>query len=675
MRNTLCLLFCTLLLCASGLAQKAPIKFGDIPMEDMKMKVYPLDSGASAVVLADYGTSNLVYTQTSGFQIDFERIRRVKILTKEGLNHAEFTIALWRDAGNGAEEKLSGLKLVTYNLENGKIVETKVKNDSFFKEKYDKNLSFTKCAWTNVKEGSVIEITYKVKSDFLFNFQDWEFQSDIPARWSEYRARIPEYFNYQKYMQGYVGLVISDNTTRAGSLSIQSIQRQQASFSGVSPAQTSQQTVEYQEENFRWAAKDVPAFKKEPYITTSSNYISKINFELAFTRFPNEGTKNYMGTWEDINVSYWGVVKPDINSNAGLKDDVERVTAGATTDEQKAAMIFDHVRSSVLWDGNQRRYPELSPRKAMDVKKGSSADINILLACMLDKAGIDVSPVLLSTRDHGWVRESVPISTQFNYVVCLAKFGDKRVLLDATDRVLPIGVLPERCLNGKGLVVSGGEPSWISLQPTVKSRTVYSADVILAETGVVKGTLKIDKTGYASASARRKYYAQGEDEYLKEITQDPVWTFSNSVFENVNDINLPFKERHEIVATEVGMAAATTIYFSPFVAAREDENPFKSETREYPVDFGNHFEQLYVAKIALPEGYVVDELPPSKMLALPDGDGKYAYSLSQQGNIRHFTSSLTINRSIFTQDIYPSLREFYNLVVAKQAEQIVLKKK
>jgi len=39
------------------------------------------------------------------------------------------------------------------------------------------------------------------------------------------------------------------------------------------------------------------------------------------------------------------------------------------------------------------------------------------------------------------------------------------------------------------------------------------------------------------------------------------------------------------------------------------------------------------------------------------------------------TSSLNINRSLFSQVEYPNLREFYNVMVAKQAEQIVLKKK
>ena len=45
---------------------------------------------------------------------------------------------LYHDAtGN---EKFSGLKAVTYNLENNKIVETKLKSDAVFKEKVNHQL-------------------------------------------------------------------------------------------------------------------------------------------------------------------------------------------------------------------------------------------------------------------------------------------------------------------------------------------------------------------------------------------------------------------------------------------------------------------------------------------------------------------------------------------------------
>lgn len=41
-------------------------------------------------------------------------------------------------------KKILRLKAITYNLENGKIVEIKLKNDGIFKENYDANTDLVK---------------------------------------------------------------------------------------------------------------------------------------------------------------------------------------------------------------------------------------------------------------------------------------------------------------------------------------------------------------------------------------------------------------------------------------------------------------------------------------------------------------------------------------------------
>ena len=638
-------------------------------MEDMKMTVYPLDSSASAVVLGDFGISTMEYSASNGFQIQFERVRRVKILTKEGLQYADFSIPLWRV--NDAKEGLSGLKVVTYNLEGARIVETKAKNDSFFEEERDRNLTVTKIAWPNVREGSIIEISYRLRSDFVFNFQDWEFQSTIPIRHSEYRAIIPEYFTYQKYMQGYVPLTINETSSQSGNIMLSVRQGETETNRG----QLVTENVQFNQEKFRWAAKDVPAFRSEPFITTSNDYISKINFELSYTKFPGSGVKTYMGSWDDIGKSYWNEVDNEIKGSGALKDDVAKAIAGATTDEQKISQIFDFVRQNVLWDESYRMYPVQNPKKTLESKKGTSAEINILLASMLEKASIRAYPVLISTRNHGFVREQVPVSSQFNYVICQVMIGDKYVLLDATTRLLPFGVIPERCLNGKGLVVMPEGIQWVSLQPTIKSRTVFNADISLTGAGEITAILKVDKTGYHSARARNKYLLKGENDYVKEFTGPLQWNVSKSEFSNVKDIQLPFKEVHQFTVGDQATVSANTIYFNPFIIGREDENPFKTEKREYPVDFGNTFEEFYQAKIAVPDGYSIEELPQSKVVTLPENAARYSYSFTQMGNVINFSSSLAINRAMFSQDQYPNLREFYNQVIAKQAEQVVLKKK
>jgi hypothetical protein len=658
--------------------QKPPIKFGDISIEDLKMTLFEKDSSASAVVLADYGESVIEYNQSEGqFVLRFERIQRIKILTKDGLEYANFTIPLYHSGGDN--EKISGLKAVTYNLENGKVVETKMKNDGVFNEKFDNNIEFTKITLPNVKEGSIVEISYKVNSDFLFNFQDWEFQRTIPVILSEYRAKIPEYFNYDKYMQGYIVLATNENHSFPMSINIVTKERSTSSIVSGPGGGTSfsNNKIDYQENRFRWVAESVPAFKAEPYITSNSDYISKINFELSSTQFPNQPIKRYMGSWDDINKLFsesedFGMV---VTGNGYLKKIAEEATAGITEPEQKVTALVNYVKQNVLWDGKNRKYLSQPLRKVLDEKKGSSSDINLLLASMLDKVGIDVSPVLLSTRDHGFVRETTPISSQFNYMICLARVGDKSLLLDATEKLLPAGMLPERCLNGSGFVVSKSGFKWIPLEPKTKSRIIVNADLALNPSADLTGKLQIDRSGYDALASRKKYFSKNEAEYVKDFVGTRSWEITKSEFENTKEIHQPVKEKYELVVNEHIMMAGNVMYLNPLLLYRIDENPFKLEKREYPVDYSSPFERIFMCRITLPEGYLVDELPEAKMLALPENAGRYTYSVSQAGRVLNIISNFQINKSLFTQTEYPNLREFYNQVVAKQAEQIVIKKK
>ena len=301
-------------------AQKPPFKFGDVSMNELTMNRYDKDSSASAVILGDFGETAIRYNQSKGFQLFFERTKRIKILTKEGLGEANEHILLYHQTSG--EEDISGLKSVTYNLENGNIVESKSSSDNIFREKYDDNRNVVKLIPPNVKKGSVVEITYLIKSDFLFNLQDWEFQSTIPIAWSEYRVWIPEFFRYDKYMQGYIKLDVSQ--TEPGS-------------DGT---------------GFRWVAQHVPAFKEEPFITTPKDYISKINFELALINHPDRPIEAVMGSWEKMADNFY---KSEgfggaIRGNGFLKKIVEEITTGLNSEEDKIKAIYTYVKDHVHWN-------------------------------------------------------------------------------------------------------------------------------------------------------------------------------------------------------------------------------------------------------------------------------------------------------------------------------------
>ena len=653
-------------------AQKPPIKFGDISKEELMMTSYDKDSSASAVILADYGRSAIRYNQSTGFSLDFERVTRIKIFTKDGLRWGDFSIPLYKSGVD--EEKVVGLKAVTYNLEDGKIVESKVKNDGIFEENLDAHWDITKVTCPNVREGSIVEISYKVNSPFWVNFQDWTFQSTIPTMISEYRSQIPEYFIYDRYMQGYVSLSITDETRTANSIRITSFER--SGFRVTRSTGTTDQ-IDYQDINNRWVATDVPAFKPEPHMTSVNNFITKINFELAAVKFPNQPVKNFMGSWSDINKTLLESENfgSQITGNGFLRKIAEEETAGLSAPEEKIARIFSYVQQNVVWDGTQRMYPSTPLRKVLDNKKGSSAEINFLLASMLEKIDIDVSPVVLSTRSNGFVRTATPVSSQFNYVVCLARTNDASILLDATERLLPLGLLPERCLNGQGFVVSRDGFRWIPLESKFKTRVVTSCDFILKPVGELEGKIKRDCSGYAALKNRKKYLVEGEGEFLKDFVGSHEWQIKTTTIGNAKEIRDNFTQEHELIVNENMMVAGEMIYLDPFIHNAYKENPFKAEVREYPVDFGSPAEETFFFKLTIPDNYLVDELPTSKIISMPENGARYIYNVSTTGNQIAITSMFHINKSLFTQVEYPYLREFYNQIVAKQAEQIVLKRK
>ena len=185
-----------------SIAQKSKFKPGDISKEELLLQTCELDSNARAVILCDIGKVTFDYSNNIGFQLVFDRYIRVKIFKNTGYDWADFSIPLYQSGAD--KEKITRLKGVTYNLENGKISKDKLKNGDVYSEETSKHWEHEKFSMPQVKEGSVIEIEYTVASDFFFNLNSWYFQHDIPTIWSEYTVVIPEWLKYKKEMRGYI---------------------------------------------------------------------------------------------------------------------------------------------------------------------------------------------------------------------------------------------------------------------------------------------------------------------------------------------------------------------------------------------------------------------------------------------------------------------------------------
>ncbi|MBK7872280.1 MAG: DUF3857 domain-containing protein [Saprospiraceae bacterium] len=278
-------------------AQPEGIKFGKIPKEELTMSTYDKDPDAVAVVLYDVGKTEFNYINNKGFQYTFERKTRIKILRKEGYEYADVSVPYY--VTNGARESVASIKASTYNFENGKEQESKMEKSAIFDDKADKHWHFSKFTLPNVREGSVIEYTYEITSDFIISIPEWEFQWDIPVVWSEYTVATPEYFRYVQISQGYNPFDVQDSDTKGRSVNFV-YSYDASSDPRLVQKRTGSETVNYTDNILHWVQKDMPAYKDEPYSPAREDLIEKIEFQLASATFPGASMEQFIPNWSKL---------------------------------------------------------------------------------------------------------------------------------------------------------------------------------------------------------------------------------------------------------------------------------------------------------------------------------------------------------------------------------------
>ena len=192
-------------------------------------------------------------------------------------------------------------------------------------------------------------------------------------RWSEYRAAIPEYFDYKMLMQGYEPLAVQERTDAITQYTVQLVVELRSEYGQRSSGGS--ETLTPRVTNHRWAMKDVPALREEPYMTTTNDYVSKIDFELAGLKWPDEAYNSVAGSWTKIDDELliddnFGV---QLNRGGFLKDQLTPLLAQTTDPAARVAAIHDLVRRSVKHNGNNGVMAGSTIRaRAYDQKSGNA---------------------------------------------------------------------------------------------------------------------------------------------------------------------------------------------------------------------------------------------------------------------------------------------------------------
>ncbi|MDP3150576.1 MAG: transglutaminase domain-containing protein [Ignavibacteria bacterium] len=651
--------FIMFLLNIAVFAQDAPIEWGEIPKADLEMKTFPQDSNASAVILCDYGESKF----DNELNLVFYHHLRVKILTEKGFGWGTHSVVIV--TGDKAED-IDDIEGATYSLDDkGDIVKSELDDDEIFKEKASNTRTRYRFTLPGLKSGCVVEFRYTIKTDRWNFVRDWTFQYSEPVLWSEYRLQFPSRsFGFAFAKQGYEYWEVDEEND------VSQI------FESPASGYLGEKIVNCKSR--RWVVKNAPAIRDEPYVTTTDDYVNKVEIQLAGYSLIGTGVKKVLNEWDVL------INELLENKNFGeaidITSDVEKlageITQGITKPLDKMKSIYNWVSKSIVSTNTNRVFTDGDVDDILELKKGSNAEITMLLISLLKAVDIQADPVILSTRENGKIQDMYPMISQFNYVLVRVVIDSKPYYLDAVNPLRPFDLLPIRVLNVKGLIIKPGSIHWVTFISDKLNQSKSHIDITIKEDGSLSGKLEDSFSEYESLSIRSDLSNKKDIDIAKEeLGTESLGIDIDSVeISGKDSLEAPLLIRAHISSSNYVQQNGEIIYLNPYLIHRLKDNPFKLKKRNFPIDYSYTRSLELIINVAIPNGYEVKESLSDKFLKVRDYVA-FSRLVKVENNWMTIVNKMEIKATVIPEQFYNDLRTFYSQIVDLESEQIVLTRK
>lgn len=665
-------LFFIVLFCSNVDAQE--FKLGKVSIAELEQKAHPKDLAAVAAILFKKGESRFEFNQNEGFIVITEVTMRIKIYKKQGYDFANQQVRYYVGSGK-IKERVTFSDAITYNLVDGKIEKTKLKPEGEFVENINTYWSRKKIALPSVKEGSVLEFKYTIRTNNIGMLREFDFQTNIPINYVEYKTYVPEYFVYNTKLKGFISpKTVVENSMQ--SFTINSKERIGGAMGSTTRTSFSQDKIDYKETKTTYTINNMPAIKEEAFVNNIDNYAMSLAQELSMTQYPNSPIEPYSTDWNSVTKTIYEYdgFNSELNKTGYFENDLKAIIAGVTSQDEIIASVFNYVKSIVKWNEDYGYSCDKGVKSAYKDKTGNVAEINLMLTAMLRFSGLKANPVLVSTRSNGI--SLFPSRTAFNYVIAAVETSTGLILLDATNKYSTPNVLPFRDLNWIGrLIRKDGSSEEVDLMPKMASNDNITMMYTVDAAGKITGKVRRQRTDHKAMIFRSEIANTKEEDYLEKLENEnqkiEIADYSRT---NEKDVKLPIMETCSFTGTNLCDVIGEKIYINPLLFFTKEHSPFKQETREYPIDYGFPFIEKYNINIDIPQGYMVETLPKSAQLTMEDNIGGFKFIVNSSGNKIQFTITHQINTPIVSSEYYSMIKDYYQGVIAKETEKIVLKK-
>ena len=612
--------------------------------EDLKSTQSSIEADAPAEVLYRSVHNMIDY---NGY-LTQEVVSRIKIYNKDNAgDYLNNEISIY-DNGKGDRETLSNLKAVTYNWEDGKKTTTKIERDEKFKSKEEKNYTITKFAYANVKNGSVVEYSYKLYSPFLSSTPRVLIEEEIPVKYVEYVFDHPKPLGYTINYKGSLTPTHRD------------------------AAEKNLYGNEYQ--TYRFAYEKIPAFKDEKYVLNNNNYKTGIKAELISTMI-NNIFKSYSLSWKDIQKRLYehddfGV---QLKREGLVKNLLPADILTISNRIERASAILKFVQKNYTWNKEDNVVTDKGIKNLLTTKIGNTAEINLLLTMLLRNADFNADPVVLSTVKRGTLLAYNSSISQLNFVLASFVENGKMYLLDGTSKMTEVNMISPRALNHYGIVMTKDDAKQINVLFPEVSKTLLSIDAKLTPEGTFEGHFADRDTKLYSMIANENY-SDDQKTFAKKYQDEYKFPFTNmkhGLQEN-NDFETSFDFTSDTFVDKIG----NKLVFNPLLFLYSQNHSYdQKKPRRASIEYYSAYDRVKKVTVTLPEGYEFENVPKSKKFRTEDSALQYSYVVTQTGNKLSVETTVSIDDATFPKEYYPAFKQIFDNVTKMEAQVVTAVKK
>jgi len=415
---------------------------------------------------------------------------------------------------------------------------------------------------------------------------------------------------------------------------------------------------------------------------------------------PGDSQKKGFQNWSEMGKWEGDLLRGRADSSPEINQKVSELTTGAATSLAKMQALGVFVQHNIRYVAIELGIGGLQPHPAREVfahRYGDCKDKATLLASMLKVIGVESYPVTINSRRGGVSTQSPPQLGWFNHqilairlpndvpdaalvaVVSHPKFG-RLLIFDPTDELTPFGRLSGNLQANYGLLVTqdGGDLLQLPQLPSDSNGVRRTGTLVLSDNGTLSGQIKEQHLGDSAASHRS---------FLQNTSQDkdrvkPIETtlahslasfrLTSASLGNLSIPDLPFIYNYSFTADRYAQPAGNLLILRPRVLGNKSSDIMeRKDPRKYPIEFEGPRRDTDTFDIKFPEGYIVDELPPS--VDVEYSFGSYHSKTEASGNTIRYTRTFEIRELSVPVSKADDLKKFYRIIASDERNTVVLK--